>query len=138
MKKVTIEIPESEEELKKLMDNIREYDKGCKKEMEVRWRSWINRATFLGWKKIDGHHRMQRLYPLFNCENCKYVGTEFWHCHNPKSHKCHINVDPHHICKEFEPNIGLILLLWYKVWNKESEERRKEDIKFLNELKKKK
>jgi len=138
MKTATIKIAESEKELKKLMENIREYDKGCKKEMEERWRSWINDKTFLGWKKIDGHNRLQRLYPLFNCEICKYVGTEFWHCNNPKSYKCHINVNRNDLCKEFEPNIGLILLLWHTLWMEESEKRRGEDIKFLNKLKNKK
>ncbi len=138
MKKATIEIPESKEELKKLRDKIGEYDWGCKKEMEERWRSWINDKTFLGWKKVKGHNRLQRLYPLFTCETCKYIGSEFWHCHNLKSHRCHINVDPHHICKEFEPNIGLILLLWHSIWIEESKIRRGEDIKILNKLKKKK
>ena len=59
MKTATIEIPESKEELKKMMKNIWEYDAGCKREMEERWRSWINDKTFLGWKEVDGHNRLR-------------------------------------------------------------------------------
>jgi len=129
MKKINIEIPETKGELNEFYKGIYEYDKGCKKEMEERWRNGINGVTFLGWKKVKGHNRLQRLYPPFTCEFCKHVGTEFWHCYNPKSHRNYINVDRHHLCKEFEPNIGLILCIWYQAWLKESEERRKERLK---------
>lgn len=135
MKQIIIKMPETQEELKEL--KIYELEKGCRKKMEERWRSWILRATFLGWKEVDGHNRMQKLYPPFNCEFCKHVGTEFWHCHNPKSFKCHINVNRNDLCSEFEPNMGLILMLWYQFWLKKCEEDRKRNIKFINKLTKK-
>ncbi len=139
MKKITIEIPEDEKELKNYP--IRELEKGCKKEMEKRWRGWVKKMGFLGIRKTGektptGKEKWKQhhLQVPFCCETCKYVGTEFWHCHNPKSFKQHINVDRDDLCNEYFPNDGLILYLWYSEWRKYCEESRKESFKFLKNI----
>lgn len=81
--------------------NITEFDKGAIKILEKDCRTWINK----------------KYYPLkfpICCETCKYVGNEFWHCHNEKSDKCYINVMPDNVCKEWQPNEGLLIYLWIR------------------------
>ena len=125
MKKIIIEIPETEEELKKFNENIMEIGSGALKEID-NFRHIIDGEFSLGYKE-----------PLFFpmcCETCKFEGGAFWHCHNPSSPKCHINVNRHDVCSHYVPNWGLMTYLWYSAWREKSEQDRIKNIKFMKEV----
>jgi len=128
MKKIITEIPETKEELKEFNKNIREIDEGALKEIN-NFRRIIDDEFSLGYK-----------IPLFFptcCETCKFEGGAFWHCHNPQSPKCHINVNRNDVCSHYVPNWGLMTFLWYRAWLEKSEEDRKKNIKFMKDLEQK-
>lgn len=128
MKKIIIEIPETKKELKEIEKRIREIDKGALEESK-KYRNHIDKEFSLGYKK-----------PLFfpmTCETCKFEGGAFWHCHNPRSPKCFINVNKNDVCSHYVPNWGLMTYLWYRAFQEESKKSRIRDIKFLKELEEK-
>jgi len=120
MKTIIIEIPETKKELEEFNKDIHEIDKGALKEVE-KIRSFIDKEFSLGYKKP--------LYFPLCCETCKFEGGAFWHCHNPKSPKQHINVNQKDICSHYVANWGLMTYLWYRAWriecNKSWEESKK-------------
>ena len=80
---------------------VRELEKGTIKSLEKQYRKWIN----------NKYHPL--IFPIC-CETCKFVGNEFWHCHNEESFKCYINVMPNDICSKWQPNEGLLIYLWIR------------------------
>ena len=113
MKKIEIELPETEKEIKEALERVR---------------------------KIREEKKDYKVKPLIfipSCENCSEEGGAFWHCHNPKSPKCYINVDKNDVCSHYVPNWGLMTYLWYRAFQEECEKDRIKDIKFLKKLKKK-
>lgn len=112
METAKIKIPTTNEELKIFNKEIRQLEKGCLKELESTYRGWINKNFFIKWNK--NKKREDCKFPIC-CEFCKHVGTAFWHCHNPNSFKQHINVSPSDVCSKWEPNIGLMILLWDRI-----------------------
>lgn len=113
MKKIKIELPETKEEIKEAIKRVR---------------------------KIEGGKR-GKISPLIfipSCENCVHEGGAFWHCHNPNSPKCHINVNKEDVCSHYSPNWGLMTYLWYRAFQEDCRKSRVEDIKFLKKLEEKK
>jgi len=137
MEQAKIKIPTTKEELKIFNRNICQLEKGCLAKLEKDYRNWINSEFFLRWEGGKGTHhkgikKISCKFPIC-CEFCKYCGTIHWHCHNPKSFKHHININPNDLCSKWQPNIGLMLLLWDRIMSK-----RETSVGFsLEELKKK-
>ena len=72
-----------------------------------------------------------REYRLINlplsCEYCASVGEPTWHCANPKSKKCGLNVSPYEVCSKWEPNLGLMMYLNHRYFNAEISRYRRAD-----------
>jgi len=92
-----------EKEIKPLYGDGRiiELEKGALKKVKESYGRWIK-------KRYNG------IKLPFCCETCKFVGNEWWHCHNENSFKCHINVNPDDLCSKWEPNEGLLIYLWIR------------------------
>jgi len=125
MKQIIIEIPETKEELKEFEKHIHEIDEGALNEIN-HIREIIDDEFSLGYK-------ISLFFPMC-CETCKFEGGAFWHCHNPKAPKCHINVSRYDVCSHYVPNWGLMTYLWYSAWLKKSEEDRAKNIKFMEKV----
>ena len=129
MEQAKIKIPTTKEELKVFNRDICQLEKGCLVKLEKDYRNWINSEFFLRW---ENKKKISCKFPIC-CEFCKYCGNVFWHCHNPKSFKQHININPNDLCSHWQPNIGLMILLWDRIMSK-----RETGVGFsLEELKKK-
>ena len=130
MKIAKLEIPTTNEELKQANKTITQLEKGCLVKLEKTHRHWLDKEF---WLENDGRKRISCKFPIC-CETCKHVGVAFWHCHNPKSFKCHINVMPGDVCSHWEANQGLMIFCWYKLWKEESDKLWKQSLERVKEF----
>ena len=107
--KVVVDLPEKISHKDTRIASCETDTKGLKQRLEKQWRSYLKRYKPL---KVP-----------IRCEYCKYVGEAQWHCHNPESPQCHINVSPKSVCSKWSPNMGLLIFLWDRWWK-----QRKRDV----------
>ena len=74
--------------------------------------------------RLEKIHRpyLRRYKPFYIpicCEWCNFVGEKMWHCHNPESSQCHLNVSSINVCSHWQVNQGLAMYLHWKYWTNE-------------------